>query len=151
MIVACTPDIVYLADRDGDGKADFREKLFTGFAAGKLERGINYAQWGPDDWIYFGIGHDGGHITGPHLAKPVDLPRTDFRIKSDGSAIEPITGTTETIGMAFTADGERFVISTRGPGVHVGRLDWRYMARNPFVASPRWKTRDRRGPAGLPH
>ncbi|HUS36720.1 MAG TPA: hypothetical protein VM680_15330, partial [Verrucomicrobiae bacterium] len=41
VIVACAPDIVYLADRNGDGRADAQEKLFTGFATGALERGIN--------------------------------------------------------------------------------------------------------------
>ena len=136
VIAVCAPDIVYLADKDGDGKAEFRETLFTGFAVGSIERGLNAPQWGPDDWIYVGKGHDGGHITGPHLAKPVDLPRTDFRIKSDGTAIEPITGGTQTIGMAFTYDGERFVISTRGPGIYVSPLAWKYLARNPFVAAP---------------
>jgi hypothetical protein len=46
VIVACAPDIVYLADRDGDGRPEIRKKLFTGFATGALERGINAAQWG---------------------------------------------------------------------------------------------------------
>ena len=141
VIVACAPDIVYLADRDGDGKPEVRETLFTGFATGTLERGVNCPIWGPDDWIYFGIGHGGGHITGPHLADPVDLPRTDFRIKSDGSAIEAITGSTKTIGMTFTSDGERFVIATYGPGIHVGPFPWRYLARNPFVAAPNLENR----------
>jgi len=54
VIVACAPDIVYLADQDGDGKADTREVLFTGFPTGELERGINAPQWGLDGWIYFG-------------------------------------------------------------------------------------------------
>src|SRR6185436_10287304 len=31
VIVACAPDIMFLADRDGDGKAETREVLFTGF------------------------------------------------------------------------------------------------------------------------
>src|SRR5689334_20128604 len=31
VIAACAPDIVFLADRDGDGKAETREVLFTGF------------------------------------------------------------------------------------------------------------------------
>src|SRR6185503_304885 len=41
VIVACAPDIVCLADRDDDGKAETREVLFTGFPTGELERGIN--------------------------------------------------------------------------------------------------------------
>src|SRR6266513_4213753 len=41
IIVACAPDIVFLADHDDDGKAETREVLFTGFPTGELERGIN--------------------------------------------------------------------------------------------------------------
>ena len=137
IIVACAPDIVFLADRDGDGRAEVRETLFTGFATGALERGINAPQWGLDDWIYFGRGHGGGNITGPHLAKPVRLGGTDFRIKSDGSAIEPVTGTTHTFGHAFTEFGERFTATTSVPGLYVTPLLWRYLARNPDAAAPR--------------
>ena len=69
IIVACAPDIVFLADRDGDGKAETREILFTGFPTGELERGINAPQWGADGWIYFGRGWGGGTITGPKIAQ----------------------------------------------------------------------------------
>ena len=34
IIAICAPDIVYLADRDGDGRAEVRETLFTGFKFG---------------------------------------------------------------------------------------------------------------------
>ncbi len=136
LIVACAPDIVFLADRDGDGKAEVREVLFTGFGTGALERGINCPQWGPDDWIYFGSGHGGGTIRGPHLPQPVRLPNTDFRIKADGSAIEPVSGSTHTIGLTFTEEGDRFVVSTRTPGIFVAPLPWPALARNPDVATP---------------
>jgi putative membrane-bound dehydrogenase-like protein len=134
LIVACAPDIMYLADRDGDGAAEVREALFTGFATGALERGVNAPQWGPDNWIYFGRGHGGGRITGPHLAKPVELPNTDFRIKPDGSALEPVTGGTHTIGFTFTAEGERIVTNTQSPAIQVAPLPWAYLARNPNAA-----------------
>jgi len=137
IIAACAPDIVFVADRDGDGKAEVREALFTGFATGALERGINQPQWGLDDWIYVGKGHGGGKITGPHLAQPVQLPNTDFRIKADGSAIEPVTGSTHTFGHAFTEDGERFTATTSNPGLFVTPLPWHYLARNPDAAAPR--------------
>ena len=83
-----------------------REILFTGFGIGELERGINAPQWGADGWIYFGRGWPGGPITGPKLAQPVTLPGSDFRIRADGSAIEPVTGNTATIcgpGLQCTA------------------------------------------------
>src|SRR5438445_4731116 len=73
IIVACAPDIVFLADREGDGKAETREILFTGFPTGELERGINAPQWGADGWIYFGRGWGRGKITGPDLRATVVL------------------------------------------------------------------------------
>lgn len=131
LIVACAPDIVFLADHDGDGRAEVRETLFTGFATGMLERGINAPQWGPDGWIYLGRGWGGGRITGPHLAEAVDLPNTDFRIKPDGSAIEPVLGGTHTIGHAFTPEGDRFVTTTWKHSLYAAPIAWRYLARNP--------------------
>lgn len=136
IIVACAPDIVFLKDSDGDDKPDVQEKLFTGFGTGNLERGINAPTWGPDGWLYLGRGWAGGEITGPHLAKPVTLPATDFRIRADGSAIEPVSGSTKTIGMTFTEGGDRFVATTTHPGLFVTPIPWRYLARNPDAAAP---------------
>ena len=64
VIVACPPDIMYLADPDENGHARVKEKLFTGFGVGQPERGINAPTWGVDNWIYIGRGHAGGTITG---------------------------------------------------------------------------------------
>jgi putative membrane-bound dehydrogenase-like protein len=136
VIVACAPDIMFLADRDGDGVAEVREKIFTGFPTGELERGINAPQWGADGWIYFGRGWGGGKITGPHLPAPVQLPGSDFRIRADGSAIEPATGSTHTFGFAMTDAGDRFTATTTIPGIYIAPLPWRYLARNPDAATP---------------
>ena len=136
IIVACPPDIVYLADKDGDGRAEVRETLFTGFGVGQPERGVNAPTWGVDNWIYLGRGHSGGTITGPHLAKPVVIGNTDFRIRADGSAIEPVTGSAKTIGMAFTEGGDRFVTTTTSPGMLVTPISPRDYERNPDAAAP---------------
>lgn len=136
VIVACAPNIVFLADLDGDGKAETREVLFTGFPTGELERGINAPQWSADGWIYFGRGWGGGKITGPHLPEPAQLPGSDFRIRADGSAIEPVTGATHTFGFAMTESGDRFTVTTTVPGIFIAPLPWRYLARNPDAATP---------------
>ena len=136
LLVACAPHIVFLKDSDGDNKADVNEKLFSGFGTGNLERGINAPTLGPDGWYYFGRGWAGGEITGPHMTKPVTLPATDFRIRADGSAIEPVSGSTKTMGMAFTPSGERFVCTTTHPGLYVTPIPWRYLMRNPDAATP---------------
>jgi len=64
------------------------------------------------------------------------LGRTDFRIKPDGSAIEPVTGTVRTFGWGMNAIGDRF--TTAGGTVVSANLPlpYRYLGRNPFVASP---------------
>jgi putative membrane-bound dehydrogenase-like protein len=136
IIVICAPDIYYLADLDNDGVADVRERLFTGFRTGVLERRINAPQWGLDNWIYIGANGQSDAITGPYLKAPVALGRTDFRIKADGSAIEPVLGSTGTFGHTFTAEGDRLTISTGTPGYQVIPLPWRYLARNPELPTP---------------
>lgn len=137
IIAACAPHIVFLKDSDGDHHPDVNEKLFTGFGTGALERGINAPTLGPDGWIYFGKGWQSSTpITGPHLKAPVHLPNTDFRIRADGSAIEPVSGSTQTTGMAFTPGGDRFVCNTTHPGLFVTPIPWRYLTRNPDAAAP---------------
>lgn len=137
IIVACAPDILFLKDSDGDNRPDVREKLFTGFSEGILERRINAPIWGVDDWIYFGKGGSGGTITGPCLKEAVELPATDFRIRADGSAIEPVSGGAQTIGATFTPGGDRFVTNTTHPGLFVTPIPWRYLLRNADAAAPR--------------
>jgi putative membrane-bound dehydrogenase-like protein len=136
VIVVCAPDIVYLADRDGDGKVDVRETLFTGFHIREMERGINNPEWGLDNWIYVGAGHYAGTIRGPHLAKPVQLGNQDFRIKADGSAIEPVSGNVGTFGLAMNDIGDRFPASGDEPAVYALPLPYHYLARNPYVPTP---------------
>jgi putative membrane-bound dehydrogenase-like protein len=154
IIVACAPDIVFLADRDGDGKAETRAVLFTGFPTGELERGINAPQWGVDGWIYFGRGWGGGKITGSHLREAAQLPGSDFRIRADGSAIEPVTGGTHTFGFAMTEAGDRFTVNTTIPAIYIAPLPWHYLLRNPDAATPSLEiaTGDRRAYAiSKPH
>ncbi len=135
IIAVCSPKIVFLADRDQDGKADVRETLFEGFSTGMIERRINAPQWGPDNWIYVGRGQ-GGRITGPNLKTPVDLPASDFRIKPNGSQIEPVTGGTQTFGFTFDETGNRYVVSTASPAILVAPIPWEVLARNPHLAPP---------------
>ena len=136
IIVVCAPDIVYLADRDGDGKPDVRETLFTGFRSRELERGINNPRWGLDNWIYVGAGGNGGTITGPHLAEPVELRHSDFRIKPDGSAIEPVNGRVGTFGLTINDVGDRFPSTGGRPAMYALPLPYHYLTRNPNVAMP---------------
>lgn len=136
VIVICAPDILYLADRDGDGKAEVRQTLYSGFKVTVLERAPNNPRWGLDNWIYVGTGGFGGTITGPNLPEPVEIGRSDFRIKADGSAIEPVTGAVNTFGLSMTDWGERFTSAGSVPVMYALPLGHRYLKRNPFVPAP---------------
>ncbi len=137
VIVLCAPDIVYLADRDGDGRAEVRETMFTGFGVGELWTRISSPHWGVDNWIYAasGVG-SAGTIRGPHLAAPVVLGNTCFRFKPDGSRLEPISGGTSGFGLALTDFDDRFLVSNQQHALYVAPLPYHYLARNPYFAAP---------------
>lgn len=137
VIVLAAPDIYYLADRDGDGKAEVRERIFTGFGLYDLWSRINNPRWGVDNWIYAANGiNSGGTIQGPRLAKPVRLPATSFRFTPDGSALEPTSGSSSGFGLAIDDWGDRFMVSNQQHVLYVVPLEHRYLARNPYHAAP---------------
>ena len=137
VLVVCAPDIVFLADRDGDGQAEVREQLFTGFGVGEMWTRINNPCWGIDNWIYVASGQgSGGTIRGPHLKAPVVLGNTCFRLKADGSQIEPVAGGTSGFGLAHTDWGDRFLVTNQQHALLVAPLPHHYLARNPYYAAP---------------
>ena len=136
VIITAAPHIIFFADTDGDNKPDIRKTLFTGFTIGEMERAINNPVMGPDGWIYAGQGWGGGNITGPNLKGSVKMGRTDFRFKADGSAIEPVSGSNHTFGMAFDDVGNRFLITTSVPSLYAVPLPYHYLKRNPHVPTP---------------
>ena len=50
--VANSPDILFYRDRDGDGKADSKEVVATGFGRDDTHELPNSLTWGPDGWLY---------------------------------------------------------------------------------------------------
>src|SRR5712692_5351520 len=58
LIVTSAPDILYLKDTDGDGKADIRKVLYTGFPKVNPEGRVTNPRLGIDNWIY--VASNGG-------------------------------------------------------------------------------------------
>src|SRR5579872_2589176 len=53
LIVTCAPDVLYLKDTDGDGQADLRKVLFTGFSVtGSTQLRVSHPTLGLDNWVY---------------------------------------------------------------------------------------------------
>src|SRR4029078_12443398 len=60
LVVANAPDILYLQDTDGDGKADRRRVLYTGFDLANIQQLVNGFTWGFDNEIHAQAGTKGG-------------------------------------------------------------------------------------------
>lgn len=136
VIALCAPDIYFLADRDGDGKAEVQEKLFTGFGVGELWTRISNPRWGVDNWIYAASGSgSGGTIRGPRLKGEVRLGNTCFRFKPDGTRIESVSGGTSGYGLAFDDWDDRFLCTNQQHALFVVPLPYHDLARNPYHAS----------------
>ena len=65
VFVAATPDVWYLKDTDGDGKADVKRKVFTGFRKFNVQAVMNNLQWGLDNRLYGAGGSNGGNHRTP--------------------------------------------------------------------------------------
>ena len=77
--------MLYLKDTDGDGQADQRKVLFTGFSTkGSTQLRVSHPTLAIDNWIYLTSGLTGGKVTSPDLPdRPaVEFGRTDFRFRS---------------------------------------------------------------------
>lgn len=133
--VTATPDLWYLKDTDGDGRADLRRRVATGFRKFNVQAVMNNPRWGVDHWLYAAGGSNGGTITLPDAdGAPRTLGRADFRLHPVTGAFELESGG-QRFGHAFDDEGRRFLCNIRNPVQHVV-LPYRYLARNRALVVP---------------
>ena len=135
LLVTAAPDILYLRDLDGDGKADERKVLFTGFALVNPESRVTNLRFGIDNWIYASNSGQPGTIIfteRPDLP-PVNVLGADFRFRLDRGLFEAESGHTQ-FGQAMDDWGHRFITQS---GIHVRHvvMPRRYYDRNPLLAA----------------
>ncbi|NLT72511.1 MAG: dehydrogenase, partial [Verrucomicrobiaceae bacterium] len=95
VLYTATPDIVYAEDTDGDGSADTREVLFTGFRPGNQQHLVNGFEWGLDGWIYVANGDSGGTVKSLQTGKELSIRGRDFRFKPDTGEMETVSAQTQ--------------------------------------------------------
>ncbi|MBL9212488.1 MAG: c-type cytochrome [Opitutaceae bacterium] len=139
-LVTAAPDILRLEDRDGDGRAEVREVLFTGFNPGNQQLRINGLRWGVEGWVYVA---NGGHhvnygkdvrITSTRTGETIALGARDFRFKPDTGELDPLSGPAQ-FGRTRDAWGRWFGVQNSFPLWHYA-LEDHYLRRNPHVAPP---------------
>jgi putative membrane-bound dehydrogenase-like protein len=137
VFIAAAPEILYAKDTDGDGVADVRKVMFTGFGTQNVQGLLNGLLWGPDGWIYGVSGINGGLIRS--LSRPeavaVSVRGRDFRFQPGGSAFEAISGGGQ-FGHSFDDWGHRFTCMNSN---HIRQilLPSKYLERNPALADVR--------------
>ena len=95
VLIGLRPDIFYAEDRDGDGRADHREVLFTGFTEGNPQHRVNGFEFGLDGWVYGANGDSGGTVRSIKTGKTVSISGRDFRFRPDTGEFEAESGQTQ--------------------------------------------------------
>jgi putative membrane-bound dehydrogenase-like protein len=136
LFVADAPDVFYLKDTDGDGKADQRTDVLTGFSTANVQGLLNCFRWGLDNRIHLACGTVGGNV---HRADQDSS--TAINVRGHDLALDPETFEFELTsggaqhGMCFDDWGRKFVSSNSDHLQQVLYED-RYVARNPYLVAP---------------
>jgi putative membrane-bound dehydrogenase-like protein len=141
VFVGATPDIIWCKDTNGDGTADDRKVMFTGFAGGQTRLNVqglfNSFQWGLDNRIHGAFSSMGGKdvrrpeqpdskgVTGRRTDFSFDPRKLDFRVENGGGQY----------GMSFDSQGRKFMCSNSSHAQH-SVYAARYGGGNPHYALP---------------
>ena len=145
VLVTAAPDVWFFKDTTGNGKADVREKVLTGFAFTNPQHMVNGPLYGPDNWIYLNhqgpihtvvfqdpFGDRGSNIRfadgqGPKLK----MASRSVRFRPDTHQLEFLSGWSQ-YGQAFDEWGRHFTITNDSNGRHEV-IAARYVQRNPAL------------------
>jgi putative membrane-bound dehydrogenase-like protein len=132
VLVSAAPDIFYAEDSDGDGRADVRRLLLTGFHEGNQQHRVNGFEYGLDNWVYAANGGSGGMIRSLAANQELNLRGHDLRFEPEGGAMELQPGATQ-FGRHRDDWGDWFGNDNSHWLWHYF-LPERYLARNPYLA-----------------
>jgi putative membrane-bound dehydrogenase-like protein len=154
VIVTAAPDVLFLKDTNGDGKADSTDKLLSGLSEGNQQLRANGLRWGLDGRVYCAAGgHHGGHASDTVLRSHRALRGYDD--KNPGKAIYGVDTKIGSRDFSFDPDTGN-VRAESGPsqfgrnrddaghwfGTQNSRALWHYvlpdhyLQRNPHVPAP---------------
>lgn len=118
VFVATAKEIIFLADADGDGRAEQRRVTYSGFAtdATRPGSGITQLVWGPDNWIHAACNEVTGTVQCDAIAsvKPLALAGHDFAFNPRTLEMELEAGG-NSLGLAYDNAGRRFTTTRAAP------------------------------------
>ena len=109
VFIAAAPDIWYCKDTDGDGQADIRKKVFSGFGRQNVQGLLNSFCWGLDNRIYVQTSSSGAKVLTPDHPEreAIALNGRDFSFDPATLELRPESGGGQH-GMSFDDWGRRF-------------------------------------------
>jgi putative membrane-bound dehydrogenase-like protein len=134
VIVSAAPDIYFLKDTDGDGRADHREVLYSGFEPSNPQHRINGFEYALDGSLHLASGVSSGHITSTRTGQQVNMSGRDLRIMPLTGGMEPTSGRSQ-YGRCRDDLGHWYGNTNTEPLFHY-IIEDADLRRNPFVASP---------------
>jgi putative membrane-bound dehydrogenase-like protein len=135
VFIADAPDILFCRDNDGDGRADERRVVFTGFGISNVQGLLNSLTWGLDNRIHGATSSAGGRVTRPGSElPPLELRGRDFSFDPRTLEIRAESGGGQH-GLTFDELGRKYVCSNSRHAEMIVYQD-RYVARNPYLAPP---------------
>jgi len=133
LLVAAAPNILYMKDTDGDGRADLKEVLFTGFFNKNEEAQITNLRFGIDNWIYANNNGQAGMVTFSRMpgSDSLSMKGWDFRFRLDRNQFEATSGRGQ-YGLAMDDWGHRFYTQN---AEHISQvvIQKKYLDRNPHL------------------
>jgi putative membrane-bound dehydrogenase-like protein len=151
VIVTDSPQVWYLEDADGDGRAEIKRELLTGFALSNPQHMTNAPLYGLDNWIYLAnegpvrtiryhdtFGDPGSEVRfadrpgGPRL--PPDADGRNVRFRPDTGQLEMLSARSQ-FGQTFDPWGHHFLVAHNRHLMHEV-IAARYVARNPSLLVP---------------
>lgn len=134
LLVADAPQILFLEDTHGTGRADRQRPLYDGFNLANIQQLINSLQWGLDNWVYGSAGSNGGTVTSAEKpgAASVTLRGRGVRFHPDQAAsLEPTSGGGQ-FGLA-PDDWQHWFTNTNSQHLRQIVLPDHYLRRNPTL------------------
>jgi putative membrane-bound dehydrogenase-like protein len=130
VIVTDPPNVYYMEDTNGDGKADIKKTMLTGFDTSNLEANVNNPMYGLDNWIYLAV-LPVGRSSGIHYAgdTSIVIPESSVRFRPDQHKLEALSGKTQ-FGQTFDEWGNHLMVNNSNH-IYQEVIAARYLDRNP--------------------
>jgi putative membrane-bound dehydrogenase-like protein len=136
VFVGSVPDLLYLKDTDGDGKADVRRVVLTGFGKDLAgESMLNSFRWSLENRIRIATNGAGGNVHRPDPKAPAVAVRGQHLLLEPRWETFTLTGGGGQHGMGMDDWGRPYVCGNSDP-FHLVMYDSRYLTRNPFLQAP---------------